>query len=172
MCETYTGAPGVHVAMWRMGEDGPRPVTRQRRGPRAGQTRRGAGSAVPELAHKAARTSLRRAFRSEQGGELLDVPRAPLPDPEQLVGVRFLPTWDATLLVHARRARILPEEHRQKIFRVNNPHSDAVFLVDGAVAGTWKHRARKVELTPFDTLDGATRRELHEHADRLADFHA
>ena len=65
------------------------------------------------------------------------------PIPTSPSAVRFLPTWDATLLVHARRARILPEEHRAKIFHVRNPHSDAVFLVDGAVAGTWKLPRRR-----------------------------
>jgi hypothetical protein len=113
-----------------------------------------------------------RAFRSESGAALLDLPRAPLPDPEQPIGVRFLPTWDATLLVHARRARILPEEHRAKIFHVRNPHSDAVFLVDGAVAGTWKHQDGKIDLHPFEKLDAATKRELREQGDRLSAFHA
>jgi hypothetical protein len=112
-----------------------------------------------------------RAFLSERGDALLDLPRAPLPDPEQPIGVRFLPTWDSTLLVHARRARILPEEHRAKIFHVRNPHSDAVFLVDGAVAGTWKHRDGKIELHPLEKLDAATKRELREQGDRLAAFH-
>ena len=113
-----------------------------------------------------------RTFRSEEGEELLDVPRGALPDREQPAPVRFLPTWDATLLVHARRARILPEEHRAKIFHVRNPHSEATFLVDGAVAGTWKARDGKIELHPFGTLDGATRRELRAESDRLAAFHA
>ena len=113
-----------------------------------------------------------RTFRSADGDELLDLPRAPLPDPAQPAGVRFLPTWDATLLVHARRARILPEEHRAKIFHVRNPHSDAVFLVEGVVAGTGKHRDAKIELHPFEKLDAATLRELRARADRLAEFHA
>jgi hypothetical protein len=113
-----------------------------------------------------------RTFRSEAGDELVDLPRAPLPDPQQPVDVRFLPTWDATLLVHARRARILPEEHRPKIFHVRNPHSDAVFLVDGAVAGTWKYRDGRIELLQFEPLDRATQRELRAEADRLEDFHA
>jgi len=112
-----------------------------------------------------------RTFRGEAGDELVDLPRAPLPDPQQPVGVRFLPTWDATLLVHARRARILPEEHRPKIFHVRNPHSNSVFLVDGAVAGTWKYRDGRIELEPFEPLDRATQRELRAQADRLADFH-
>jgi hypothetical protein len=113
-----------------------------------------------------------RRFRSAAGDELLDVPRAPLPDPEQPAPVRFLPTWDATLLVHARRARILPEEHRSKIFHVRNPHSTPTFLVDGAVAGTWKHAGGRVEVEPFGRLDAATRRELRAEADRLEVLHA
>ena len=48
------------------------------------------------------RIELRR-FGDEDGRELVDVPRAPLPDPDTPAPVRFLPTWDATLLVHARR---------------------------------------------------------------------
>ena len=43
-------------------------------------------------------------------GDLLDLPRAPLPDPGTPAPPRFLPTWDATLLVHARRTGVLPEE--------------------------------------------------------------
>src|SRR5207245_8654931 len=46
------------------------------------------------------RLELRR-FRDERGGELLDLPDEPLPDPYTPAPVRFLPTWDATLLVHA-----------------------------------------------------------------------
>ena len=76
-----------------------------------------------------------RTFRSESGDELLDVARGALPDPATPAPVRYLPTWDATLLVHARRARILPEEHRPKIFGVRIPQSRPTFLVDGAVAG-------------------------------------
>jgi hypothetical protein len=121
----------------------------------------------PALEHLRLRT-----FRSEDGEQLLDLPRAVLPDPAQPAPVRFLPTWDATLLVHARRARILPEEHRPKIFHVRNPHSDAVFLVDGAVAGTWRYRDARIELQPLEKLDRAVQRELRAEADRLADFHA
>jgi hypothetical protein len=113
-----------------------------------------------------------RRLRSESGDELLDAPGAPLPDPQTPAPVRYLPTWDATLLVHARRARILPEEHRPKIFHVRNPHSTPTFLVDGAVAGTWKHRDGTIDLEPFGRLDAATRRELRDEADRLAAFHA
>jgi hypothetical protein len=123
------------------------------------------------LAPALERMALRR-FRSESGDELLDVPRAPLPDPQTTAPVRFLPTWDATLLVHARRTGILPEEHRPRIFSSRNPHSLPTFLVDGAVAGTWRHANGRIELEPFRRLDRATQRALGEEADRLADLHA
>jgi len=117
-----------------------------------------------------ARLTLRR-FRSEAREELLDLPRAALPDPQTPAPVRFLPTWDATLLVHARRTLILPEQYRTRIFSSRNPHSSPTFLVDGAVAGTWRHRDGAIELEPFEPLDRATARALRDEADRLAAFH-
>ena len=117
------------------------------------------------------RLQLRR-FRNEQGKELLDLPRAPLPDPDTPAPVRFLPVWDATLLVHARRTGILPERHRPRVFNVKTPHSVNTFLVDGQVAGTWRYEQGRVQLTPFGRLAKATRAELDEEAERLALFHA
>ena len=113
----------------------------------------------------------RLALRRFDGG-LLDLPRAPLPGPETPAPPRFLPTWDATLLVHARRTGILPEEHRPKIFGIKTPHSFPTFLIDGQVAGTWRFEPGRIELTPFGRLDAADRRALKEEADRLAEFHS
>jgi hypothetical protein len=129
-----------------------------------------AGVKIGDLAPALERLTLRR-FRDEAGKELLDVPRAPLPDPETPAPVRFLPTWDAVLLVHARRTGVLPEEYRPLIFETKNPPSVPTFLVDGAVAGTWRHECGRVEVTPFEKLDRATIRELRDEAERLAAFH-
>jgi hypothetical protein len=130
-----------------------------------------AGLPKPEIESTLGRLKLRR-FRGEEGDELVDVPRAPLPDPETPAPPRFLPTWDATLLVHARRTGILPEEHRPKVFTTKTPQSVATFIADGEVAGTWRYEKGKVKLEPFGKLDTSTRRELDEEAERLADFHA
>jgi hypothetical protein len=110
-------------------------------------------------------------FRGEDGQELLDVPGGPLPDPETPAAPRFLPTWDATLLVHARRGGILPERHRARIFSSRNPHSLPTFLVDGAVAGSWRYEDGGIALDPFEPLDAATLRALREEADRLVELH-
>jgi len=117
-------------------------------------------------------TALRlRTFRSEAGGELVDVPGAPLPPPDTPAPVRFLPVWDATLLVHARRTGILPERHRPRVFNTKTPHSVNTFLVDGEVAGTWRFEKDRVKLEPFGRLDRQTRRQLDDEAERLADLH-
>jgi Winged helix DNA-binding domain len=113
-----------------------------------------------------------RRFRAEDGTELLDLPRAPLPDPDTPAPVRFLPTWDATLLAHARRTGILPEQHRSKVFNVKTPQSVSTFLVDGAVAGTWTFEKGRVKTKAFGRLDPAARREVKAEADRLAELHA
>ncbi len=116
------------------------------------------------------RLSLRR-FRDEKGKELLDLPRGPLPDAATPAPVRFLPTWDATLLVHARRTQILPEHFRPLVFNTKTPHSVPTFLVDGAVAGTWRYEGGRVEVKPFEPLPKAARREVDEEAKRLGAFH-
>ena len=129
-----------------------------------------AGLPVGELQPVAERVRLRR-FRDEEGRELLDLARAPLPGGEAPAPVRFLPTWDATLLAHARRTQILPERFRSLVFDTKTPHSTPTFLVDGAVAGTWDvERSRKeatITLEPFERLPAGARRELREEAERL-----
>jgi DNA glycosylase AlkZ-like len=113
-----------------------------------------------------------RTFRSEDDQELVDLPRAPLPDPETPAPVRFIGTWDAMLLTHARRTGVLPEDHRPKVFNSRTPQSVPTFMVDGRVAGSWKYEKGKVKLEPFERLDAKAKRELHEESDRLAELHA
>jgi Winged helix DNA-binding domain len=113
-----------------------------------------------------------RRFLDERGKELLDLPGAPLPDPDTPAPVRFLPTFDAVLLVNTRRTQILPEVHRPKVFSTKTPHSIGTFLVDGQVAGTWTHERGAVRPVPFAPLPPTTRRELKEETERLTAFMA
>ena len=130
-----------------------------------------AGMPPKELARAVEKLKLRR-FRGEDGAELIDLPRAPLPDPDTPAPVRFLPTWDATLLVHARRAGVLREEHRPKVFNTKTPQSVPTFLVDGQVAGTWRYEKGRVRIEPFGRLSGSVRKEINEESERLAALHA
>ena len=126
---------------------------------------------LPPKALAPATESLRlRRFRDEAGAELLDLPRAPLPDPETPAPPRFLPNWDSTLLAHARRTEILPERYRPRVFNTRTPHTTTAFLVDGQVAGTWKIERGRVKVAPFGRLAKGVRKELDEEAERLADF--
>jgi hypothetical protein len=110
-------------------------------------------------------------YRDEQRKKLIDLPNAPLPPEDTPAPVRFLPTWDATLLVHARRTQILPEKYRPLVFNTRTPHSVGTFLVDGQVAGSWRFD-KKLELKPFAPLSASTNRQLKEEAARLSAFHA
>ena len=113
-----------------------------------------------------------RRFQDEQGKELVDLPRLPLPDADTPAPARLLPVWDATLLVHCRRTQILPERYRSRVFSVKTPNSVSTFVVDGQVAGTWRYEKGRVNLKPFGRLTKAARAELKEEADRLAEFHS
>jgi hypothetical protein len=113
-----------------------------------------------------------RRFADEQGKELLDLPGAALPDPDTPAPVRFLPTWDSTLLTHARQTGILPEQYRPLVFTSKTPQSVPTFLVDGEVAGTWRYGDGRILVEPFDTLPQRVRQEVDDEAERLAAFHA
>jgi len=125
-----------------------------------------AGIPIGHIAPALERLRLR-TLRDEDGRELLDLPRAPLPGATARAPVRFLPTWDATLLAHARRTGILPEEYRPAVFTSKNPQSVATFLVDGAVAGSWREQRGRVKISAFAPLPVRARREVEEEAKRL-----
>jgi winged helix DNA-binding protein len=110
-----------------------------------------------------------RRFREENGRELLDVPRAPLPDAETPAPVRFLPKWDNVLLSFADRTRVLPEEYRKKVISMNGDVAQT-FLVDGRVAGIWEVENGRVVLKPFAKLSRAAQREVNDEKERLEAF--
>lgn len=126
-----------------------------------------AGVPMPVLRPSIERLGLRR-FRDAAGKELLDLSRAPLPDPDTPAPVRFLPHWDACLLAHARRTGVLPEEYRARMFHTKNPFSVGAVLVDGRVAAAWSVRDGRVVVDPYERLP----REVDEERERLEAFHA
>jgi hypothetical protein len=140
---------------------------------RLGDAASWAGVPVTKLKPAAGCVRLR-TFSDEEGKLLLDLPRAPLPG-DVPAPVRFLPSWDATLLVHARRTQILPEEYRALIFNTKNPQSVSTFLVDGSVAGTWRVEQTATKSTlviaPFELLPPGVKNEVVAEAERLVRFH-
>jgi Winged helix DNA-binding domain len=111
------------------------------------------------------------AYFDETGGTLLDLADIELPDPTTPAPVRFLPTWDATLLAHCRHSGILPEEFRKAIFHTKNPQSVGTVLVDGAVAATWAWRDDHVGVDALAKLTAMQRRDVAAEAERLTAYY-
>jgi hypothetical protein len=129
-----------------------------------------AGVPTGMLEEAAERLTLRH-LRDADGTELIDLPRAPLPDPDHPAPPRFLPTWDAVLLVHARRSGILPEEYRPLVFHTRNPQSVPTFVIDGRVAGSWKYDEGRVVLSPYEPIPTRFADDLEGERRALERFH-
>ena len=129
-----------------------------------------AGLSVTEVRAAGERLDVVR-YRDETGRELIDLRGSPLPDPDTPIPVRFLPHWDATLLVHARRTGLLPEPHRPRVFSTKNPFSVGTYLVDGVVAGAWSVRDGRVVLDPYEELTTVQARAVEREREALEAFH-
>jgi hypothetical protein len=108
------------------------------------------------------------SLEAEGGRELLDLPRAPRPDPSTRAPVRFLPPFDALVLSHRDRTRVLPEDYRRRVIRGGDVRP--TFLVDGLVAGEWRREGNRVKVEPYAPLPASARREVDGEARRLAAF--
>jgi len=113
-----------------------------------------------------------RVLRDEAGRELLDLPDAPLPDPDTPAPVRFLPEYDNLILAYADRTRMLTRAVQEAIWTKNGLLSTA--LVDGTVAASWKiTRDRKRATLTIDVLRRiakSDRAALAEEGTRLLAF--
>ncbi len=108
-----------------------------------------------------------RPFRDEHDRELLDVPRAPLPDPETPAPPRFLPEFDNVLLSHADRSRIVSPE-------APGLTTGPTVLVDGFVGATWRiereRRAAELTIAPIRPLAAADREAVEAEGARLLEL--
>jgi hypothetical protein len=114
---------------------------------------------------------LRPAFTSLDLVELergvYDLPDAPRPSGDVPAPPRLLPRFDNLILSHADRTRVISDEHRGRV--IGNGWVDAVFLIDGFVAGLWRLTRGKLELDPFVKLNRRDEAALREEATRLAE---
>ena len=111
-------------------------------------------------------------YRDEKGGELVDLPDGPLPEPDTPAPVRFLAHWDNAILVHARRTGILSELHRPRIFNIKNPFSLGTVLVDGRVVAGWTYRDGRVQLFWYEDVAPRDAKAVEAEREALEAFHA
>jgi hypothetical protein len=112
-------------------------------------------------------------FEDDDRRPLYDLPEAPRPDAEVPASPRLLAAFDSVLLAYAsgRRARILPDAHRDAVYERANLRIRPTFIVDGLVGGTWSVEMRRGEATltlrPLGRLARAARTALVEEAGQL-----
>jgi hypothetical protein len=130
-----------------------------------------AGLSVADVKRGAEELELTR-YRDARGAELVDLSSLEPASEDAPAPVRFLPHWDANLLVHARRAGLLPEAHRPRVFSTKNPFSVGVYLVDGRAVGAWSLVDRRIVLDPFESISTADERLVEREREALEAFHA
>jgi hypothetical protein len=112
-------------------------------------------------------------FRDESGNELFDLPDAPLPPADIPAPPRFVPDYDNLVLSHVERGRVLPDEHRKKVF-LSAARVRATFLIDGFVRGAWKieknRKTATLQIEPFEPLSRENRETLNDEGERLVRF--
>ena len=112
------------------------------------------------------------SYRAEDGTELLDLPRRPLPPASTPLPVRFLSRWDQPLLAYADRERIIPAAVQPLKLTLSG---NQTVLVDGRVAASWwLRRARggrvQVDITPHVDISRSARAAVRAEATRTARF--
>jgi hypothetical protein len=100
-----------------------------------------------------------------------DVPGMAAAEPHDVV--RLLPAFDPWVVGVARHAPMIEPQHQSRVYRPQGWISPVV-LMNGRIAGTWKHertrhRAR-VEIEPFRSMPRWARLQAEAEAERLAAF--
>ncbi|WP_246572372.1 winged helix DNA-binding domain-containing protein [Kineosporia corallincola] len=106
-------------------------------------------------------------LRDERGRRLLDLPGAPLPDPETPAPVRFLPSFDNAVLGYHERSRIIDDEYRPL-----SVTGARFVLVDGRACATWTtgKSGGQVVVHPLRPFTRAENTEIADEAERLSTF--
>ena len=109
------------------------------------------------------------------GADLLDLPGAPLPDPDTPAPPRFLPAYDNLLLSFADRSRVIPHG-RPVPLPPGHGATTGTLLVDGRWQADWKitgTAARPaLDITPFTRLAAEDEEAVTAEGARLIEFTA
>jgi len=112
-------------------------------------------------------------YRNAAGKMLYDVRGGLFADADTPAPVRYLPDFDAVMLGHADRTRVISDADRKRLGN-KNLRVPAVFLVDGFAAGSWTLAATKTKATltatPFGTLTKAAKDALTAEGEALLRF--
>lgn len=89
-------------------------------------------------------------------------------------GLRLLPYFDAYVVGSHPRELVFPGRAAQRALGGGQAGNFPVLLIDGIVAGVWHQRrsGRKIQITvePLEDLTPASRRELADQVERVADI--
>mgnify|MGYP000397715594 CR=1 FL=1 len=112
-------------------------------------------------------------YRNEDGKELFDLPELDIISGDTPVPVTFLPEYENALISYKDRNRILPDEHRKKVFLTAGRVASTV-LVDGFVAGTWKSDRDKdtatLRIDLFEDASSTIKDKIVDEAQHLLQF--
>lgn len=108
-------------------------------------------------------------YEGPGGVELFDVPGGKVPDEDVPVPPRLMAMWDSVLLAYNDRSRVIPDEYRKLVIRSNGDVMPTI-LVDGRVAGVWRHLEGAIEVTAFHRLTGDDWEGLALEATSLLDL--
>jgi hypothetical protein len=107
-------------------------------------------------------------YRDERKRVLFDLKDAPRPDADTWAPPRLLPDFDAAILGHQDRTRIVPPGHVAKGVTSKNLLVPPVALVDGFVAATWrldiKKKAAEVAIRAFEPIKAKDKAGLEAEA--------
>jgi hypothetical protein len=113
-----------------------------------------------------------RTYRDERGRELLDLPDAPLPDPDTPAPPRFLPEYDNVTLSHDDRDRIVRGNRFLPMPAGKGPLG--ALLVDGFQRAMWRiireRGSARLVIELAMPLSQEDKTSVNEEGARLLDF--